>query len=133
MIVIAIPFGFQLHPIPMLYGLVLLALFGCGVAALSYALAIVARKNTSLFYMVSQSVALPLMLLGGVLLPFEGGPGWLVFASRLNPLTYLVEAERALFRGELFTTEVLWGTLVAVLTAVIGLWVGGRTIERARF
>lgn len=132
MIVIAIPFGFQLHVIPMLYGLVLLALFGCGVAALSYALAIVARKNTSLFYMVSQSIALPLMLLGGVLLPLEGGPSWLIVASRFNPLTYLVEAERALFRGELLTNEVLWGSAVAVLTAAIGLWAGGRTISRAR-
>lgn len=105
---LATPIGFQLHPIQMLYGLALLALFGCGVAALSYALAIVARKNTSLFYMVSQSVALPMMLLGGVLLPFEGGPWWLILLSRLIPLTYLVEGERALFRGELFTTEVLW-------------------------
>jgi ABC-2 type transport system permease protein len=133
MILLAIPFGFQLHPIQMLFGLVLLAFFGCGVAALSYALAIVARKSTSLFYMVSQSVALPMMLLGGVLLPFEGAPSWLVVLSRLNPLTYLVEGERALFRGELLTTEVLWGTVVAVLTAAIGLWVGGQTIERARF
>ena len=111
----------------------LLALFGCGVASLSYALAIVARKNTSMFYMVSQSVALPMMLLGGVLLPFEGAPPWLIVLSRLNPLTYLVEGERALFRGEMFTTEVLFGALVAVLTAVVGLWVGGQTIEKARF
>jgi ABC-2 type transport system permease protein len=133
MIVIGIPFGLQLFPIEMLYGLVLLALFGSGVAALSYALAIVARKDTSLFYMVSQSVALPLMLLGGVLLPFEGGPTWLVIASHFNPLTYLVEAERALFRGELLTTTVLWGSLVAVGVAVVGMWLGGRTMARARF
>ena len=133
MIVIAVPFGLQLHPIQMIYGLVLLALFGGGVASLSYALAIVARKDTGLFYMVSQSVALPLMLLGGVLLPLDQGPGWLVIASRLNPLTYLVEAERALVRGELLTLPVLWGTLVAAGVAALGLWLGGRTITRARF
>jgi ABC-2 type transport system permease protein len=133
MIVIALPFGLTLHPVQMVLGLVLLALFGAGVASLSYALAIAARKNTSLFYMVSQSVALPLMLLGGVLLPLENGPTWLLVASRFNPLTYLVEGERALFRGELFTLPVAMGVLVAVLTAVIGLWVGARTITRARF
>jgi hypothetical protein len=32
-------------------------------------------------------------------------PDWLYIASRFNPLTYLVEAERALFMGEVFT---LW-------------------------
>jgi ABC-2 type transport system permease protein len=131
MIVIAIPFGLRIFPIEMLYGLVLLGLFGVGVAALSYALAIAAKNNTSLFYMVSQSVALPLMLLGGVLLPLESGPGWLYIASRFNPLTYLIEAERALFMGELFGASVLYGTLVVVATLVIGLAIGGNAIRKA--
>ncbi len=127
LILLAWPFGLALHPIQMLFGLTLLALFGAGVAALSYALAIAARRSgRRLFYMVSQSVALPLMLLGGVLLPIENGPGWLYIASRFNPLTYLVEAERALFAGELFTSTVLWGVLVALGTAVVGLSIGAR-------
>ncbi len=131
MIVIAIPFGLSLLPLEMLYGLVLLGLFGVGVAALSYALAIAAKNNTSLFYMVSQSVALPLMLLGGVLLPLEAGPNWLYIASRFNPLTYLIEAERALFMGQLFSTTVLYGTLVVAATLVIGLTIGAAAIRKA--
>ena len=131
MIVIAIPFGLKLFPVQMLYGLLLLGLFGVGVAALSYALAIAAKDNTSLFYMVSQSVALPLMLLGGVLLPLETGPAWLYIASRFNPLTYLVEAERALFTGEVFSMAVLYGTLVVAATLVIGLAIGGNAIRKA--
>lgn len=131
MIVIGLPFGLALFPLEMLIGLVLLALFGAGVAALSYALAITAKHNTSLFYMVSQSVALPLMLLGGVLLPIENGPGWLYAVSRFNPLTYLVEAERALFAGELLSLTVGYGVLVALATAAVGLAIGARTIHRA--
>ena len=131
MIVIALPFGLVLHPLQMLYGLALLGLFGVGVAALSYALAIAAKNNTSLFYMVSQSVALPLMLLGGVLLPLESGPGWLYIASRFNPLTYVIEAERALFIGEFFSLTVLNGTLVVLAVLVIGLGIGGAAIRRA--
>ena len=131
MIVIAVPFGLRLFPIEILYGLVLLGLFGVGVAALSYALAIAAKDNTSMFYMVSQSVALPLMLLGGVLLPLESGPDWLFIASRFNPLTYLIEAERALFIGELFSMSVLYGTLVVAATLVIGLAIGGNAIRKA--
>jgi ABC-2 type transport system permease protein len=132
LVVIALPFGFQLFPLEVLVGLVLLGAFGVGVAALSYSLAIAARKNTGLFYMVSQSVALPLMLLGGVLLPIESGPGWLYIASRFNPLTYLVEAERALFVGQLFSAAVLWGALVAVVVCLVGLLVGSRMIERTK-
>lgn len=131
MIVIALPFGLVLHPLQMLYGLAMLGLFGVGVAALSYALAIAAKNNTSLFYMVSQSVALPLMLLGGVLLPLEAGPGWLYIASRFNPLTYVIEAERALFMGEFFSLTVLNGTLVVLAVLVIGLGIGAAAIRRA--
>lgn len=81
--------------------------------------------------MVSHSVALPLMLLGGVLLPMDLAPDWLYTASRFNPLTYLVEAERALFVGELWSTEVLLGSIVAFAVASAGLVVGGMTIRKA--
>ena len=81
--------------------------------------------------MVSQSVALPLMLLGGVLLPLESGPGWLYVASRFNPLTYVIEAERALFMGEFFSLTVLNGTLVVLAVLVIGLGIGAAAIRRA--
>jgi len=131
MILIALPFGLRLFPLEMLYGLVLLGLFGVGVAALSYALAIAAKNNTSLFYMVSQSVALPLMLLGGVLLPLETGPDWLYIASRFNPLTYVIEAERALFAGELLTPAVLAGTLVVLAVLAVGLGIGAAAIRKA--
>jgi hypothetical protein len=61
-----------------------------GAPVRPYALAIVARDDGGLFYLASHSVALPLMLLGGVLLPMEMPPGWLQAASRLNPVAHLV-------------------------------------------
>ena len=45
-------------------------------------------------------------------------PDWLCIASRFNPLTYLVEAERALLMGEVFSWPVLYGALVALAVAV---------------
>src|SRR5262249_52418048 len=108
-ILIATPFGLRLYPLPMLLGLALLLVFGVGVAALSYALAIAAKKDGSLFYIATHSIALPLMLLGGVLLPMTGAPHWLYALSRFNPLTYLVEAERTLFMGEVVNMSVLYG------------------------
>jgi ABC-2 type transport system permease protein len=131
MIAAALPFGLRLYPLPVLIGLALLLAFGIGVAALSYALAIASRKDGSLFYMITHSVSLPLMLLGGVLLPMDLAPRWLYIASRFNPLTYLVEAERTLFAGQILSLAVLRGVLVAALVALLGLTVGARTIRQA--
>jgi ABC-2 type transport system permease protein len=130
-IVVASPFGLKLYPLTMLIGLGLFLLFGIGVAALSYALAMATKRDGSLFYIVSHSVALPLMLLGGVLLPMTNAPNWLYIASRFNPLSYLVDAERALFRGELWTAEIGYGLAVSLVVAVIGLTIGSLTIRRA--
>ncbi|MDP4534741.1 ABC transporter permease [Alkalimonas collagenimarina] len=130
-IAVAAPFGLALHLLPMLLGLILLLVFGIGIASLSYALAIASKHDGGLFYMVSHSVALPLMLLGGVLLPMELAPDWLYMASRFNPLTYLVEAERALFTGVVFTPSVLYGALMAIAVALVGLMLGTLTIRKA--
>ena len=40
---VAVPFGFQLYPVHVVVGLLLLGIFGVGVGALSYALAIAAN------------------------------------------------------------------------------------------
>ena len=130
-IVVAAPFGLALYPLTMLIGLGLFLVFGVGVAALSYALAMATKRDGSLFYLVSHSVALPLMLLGGVLLPMTNAPNWLYIASRFNPLSYLVDAERALFRGELWTSDVGYGVAVAAVVAVVGLSIGSLTIRKA--
>ena len=130
-IVVASPFGLTVYPLTMLIGLGLFLLFGIGVAALSYALAMATKRDGSLFYLVSHSVSLPLMLLGGVLLPMTNAPNWLYVASRFNPLSYLVDAERALFRGEFGTAEIGYGFAVAAVVAAVGLTLGSLTIRRA--
>ncbi|MEO7221552.1 MAG: ABC transporter permease [Devosia sp.] len=130
-IVVAAPFGLTLYPLTMLIGLALFLIFGIGVAALSYALAMATKHDGSLFYLVSHSIALPLMLLGGVLLPMNNAPNWLYIASRFNPLSYLVDAERALFRGELWTAEIGYGLAVAAIVAFVGLTIGSLTIRKA--
>ncbi|MGH9272213.1 MAG: ABC transporter permease, partial [Ilumatobacteraceae bacterium] len=71
----------------------------------------------------------PLLLLAGMLLPIQGGPGWLTTLSALNPLTYVVDAQRSLFSGGLWTAEVAQGAVAAAAVAAIGLWVGTRTMQ----
>lgn len=126
---VAVPFGFALYPLHVLAGLVLLGIFGVGVGALSYALAIAARKTEWIFWVVQQSLLFPLLILSGMMLPLETGPEWMRLASLVNPLTYIVDAERALFAGTFADPAVLSGLVAALVTAAVGLAVGVRAIR----
>jgi ABC-2 type transport system permease protein len=129
--VVTVPFGFDLYPVHVLAGLVLLGVFGIGVGALSYSLALVTRKNEWVFWMVQQSLLFPLLILSGIMLPLESAPGWMKTASSFNPLTYVVEAERTLFGGTFVDRDVAYGALAAALTCVAGVAIGIRTIRRS--
>ncbi len=130
-VVLVLPVGFRLYPLGVLAGLLLLAIGGVGLGALSYALAISSKNREWLFYGVQQTLLFPLLLLSGMLLPVDMGPGWLQFLSRINPLTHLVQAERALFAGNFSDPSILYGTIAVVAVAVIGLIVGTRAMRRA--
>ena len=111
---VAVPFGFELYPAHVVVGLLMLGVFGVGVGALSYALAIAARKTEWIFWAVQQTLLFPLLILSGMMLPLESGPR--VDAggvARFNPLTYIVEAERTLFAGTMADLAVLYGFVAA--------------------
>ncbi len=130
-VAVVIPFGFRLEPAGALIGVVVLAAFGVGLGALSYTLALAVKAEDWIFWSVQQTLLFPLLLLSGMLLPIEDGPGWLRFLSKFNPLTHIVDAERRLFDGDVFDHHVLYGTVAAGLTAVVGLVVGVRAMQRA--
>jgi ABC-2 type transport system permease protein len=126
-VLVMLPFGFRLFPVGAIVGLALLVVFGVGLGSLSYALAIAVRKQEWMFWVVQQALLYPLMILSGMLLPLEAGPGWMRVAAAFNPLAYVVDAERALFAGH-FTADVAWGWLAALVTAAVGLGVGIRAM-----
>lgn len=126
-----LPFGFDLHLVGAALGLALAAGFAIGIGALSYALALAVKHNDWAFWLVQQTLMFPLLLLAGVLLPLDSGPGWLRAVSTVNPLRYLVDAERALFSGELWSGAVAGGIAAAVVTVAGGLLVGTRSMRRA--
>lgn len=130
-VLVMLPFGFRLHPLGALLGLVLLAVLGVGISSFSYALALAVRKQDWMFWVVQQTVLFPVMILSGMLLPLEGGPGWMRALARANPLTYVVDAERALFAGDLLAAPVLGGFVAAGVTAALGLTLGIRSMRRS--
>jgi ABC-2 type transport system permease protein len=128
-IALAIPLGFRLHPAGVLAGLALLVVFGVGLGAFSFVLAIRSAPSGTLFYVVSQILLMPLLLLSGVLLPTDSGPAWLRVIAHANPISYIVDAQRDLFAGALLTPAILYGTTASCLIAVLGLWAGTRAMR----
>jgi ABC-2 type transport system permease protein len=52
------------------------------------------------FQIIVQIIIMPLIFLSGVFFPVNNVPGWLELVSKINPLTYGVDAIRQLFLGE---------------------------------
>jgi ABC-2 type transport system permease protein len=130
-VLIAWPFGFTVSIPGMVAGLALLAVFGVGLGALSYSLALATKNREWLFWGVQQTLIFPLMILSGMLLPLDEGPAWMRAVATVNPINWVVQAERALFAGDLAAPEVLWGWIAATVLAAVGLWIGIRGMRRS--
>jgi ABC-2 type transport system permease protein len=129
-VAVCIPFGFELNLGGALIGLLILGGFCIGLGALSYTLALASKNQEWLFWTVQQTLLFPLLLLAGMLLPVDGGPGWLQTLSKFNPLTYVVNAERALFNGDIWASTTVTGAAAAAGVAALGLLVGVRAMNR---
>ena len=125
---VAVPFGFRPDVAGLVVGLAVLSVFCVGLGALSYALALAVKENQWAFWGVQQTLLFPLMLLAGILLPLTGAPGWLEVASKVNPLTYVVDAERALIAGT-WDGDAVAGAVAATITCVVGLVVGAKAMR----
>jgi ABC-2 type transport system permease protein len=130
MIVLAIPFGLHLDPAGAAVTIALLALIGLVTAPLSYTAALVLKSEDALAPVV-QGIALPLLLLSGILLPMALAPDWLRFIASLNPLTHAVDASRALFNGDWANPEVAIGVSITTVLAVLAVWLASRAFSRA--
>ncbi|WP_110181206.1 ABC transporter permease [Nocardioides solisilvae] len=130
-LVVVTPFSFDLHLGGVLVGALVLSLFSIGIGALSFALALASKGQDWMFWTVQQTFLFPVLLLAGVLLPVEDAPRWLQVASDLNPLTYVVEAVRALFAGTFPVDTVAAGFAGGAVVAALGVWVGVLAMRRS--
>ncbi|MDN3260674.1 ABC transporter permease [Streptomyces sp. CSDS2] len=124
-------FDLDASPTGLLLSLAISAVLAITLSSGSYALAMV-LKSEAAFPALMNAVLLPLLLLSGVLLPVSEqlAPGWLYNLARINPLTHVVDAERAAFRGDMSATGLLTGSLVLLVMAVLALLWGTRTFRK---
>ena len=130
LLVVSIPFGLRFEVIPVLIVLGLVALIGLTIASVAYACALWLKDENSYAPLVFTST-LPLLLLSGVLLPLTFAPDWLRKIAAANPLSYAVNAARALFNQHPGDPDVIKGLAIMAVLAVLALLVSVRQFGRA--
>ncbi|MFF8287762.1 ABC transporter permease [Streptomyces sp. NPDC016309] len=113
-----------------LIGFAFVAVLTVALASLSYALALKLPEPQG-FGPAVNAVAMPSMLLSGLMLPMALAPAWLDALSHLMPFRYLVDAVRAGYVGDYTGTAMLYGVLVAAGFAAVAVTVGTRVFRRA--
>lgn len=130
LILVALPMGLRASPLGALTTFVLLALIGLLMASCSYALAL-ALKNEDALAPTLNFFILPIQLLSGITLPLSLAPLWIRSMAAANPLSYAVDASRAMFNGDGVTQVVLRGFAVIAVLAMVAVWWAARSFRQA--
>jgi len=130
LVVLSIPFGLSINAGGLVIAFALLALVGLVMSPLSYTLALILGSEDALAPTVN-AIALPLLLLSGVMLPMTFAPDWLQTLARFNPLYHAVVATRDLFNSNFGDPEVVIGVAVMAVLAALMVAIGARSFSRA--
>ncbi len=132
LIAMAFLFGLRASVGGMLLGLVIVVLLGTACACASNALALTTKSEDVMAPLIN-SIALPVLLLSGILLPISaqsGAPDWLITLSDFMPTKYIVNATRDAFASDFATANVLWGIVWTLVLTGLAVWAGTRTFRK---
>lgn len=119
---LALLFGLRVAVGHILLAYLLLSLLALMATTLSYQISLKVRNEGALGPMIN-TVAQPVMLLSGVLLPLAIAPLWIQTIGGFNPFARATDAMRAIFRGDLGDAAVWQGTVIVLALAVVTvLW-----------
>jgi ABC-2 type transport system permease protein len=114
----------------LLLAYLMLALISLMTSALSYGVALAVKSEDALAPLMN-TVAQPVLLLSGILLPLTFAPGWLQGIADWNPFSWAVNGVRALFRGDLGAPDVWQGLVIMAVLAVLSLTWAARLFARS--
>ena len=126
---VAIPFGLRAPWGGVILAIAVVGGLGAAFASLSYAAALRLKSEDALAPLFN-GLAIPVLLLSGILLPMSLAPLWLQRVSDVNPLKHVVDAVRALFRGDLALSSIGWGVASAIGLVVVALAFGAQTFRK---
>ena len=130
LVLLSLPFGLTIDFAGVVVMLGLLALTGLLFASISYAVALAVRSEDA-YAPIVFTAALPLLLLSGVLLPLSLAPGWLRALAAANPLSYAVDAGRAIFNNHLGEASVTQGVVIMAVLALLASVIAARSFGRS--
>jgi ABC-2 type transport system permease protein len=130
LVALAVPFGLEINLGGVSVAFGMLVLIGIMMSPVSYILALVLKSEDSLAPVVN-GMAVPLLLLSGVMLPMSLAPDWLQTIARFNPLYHAVAAIRALFNASYGDGEIVTGLVLLVVLSMVTISLGARSFGRA--
>lgn len=131
LVALAVPFGLSVSVPGAAAAIVLVALLGLSLSALSNAMGLILQSEDALAP-ISNFFLVPVLLLSGILLPMGLAPSWLRRFSYIDPLRHTVDAARALFRGQLANATVVRGFVVTAALAALCVWIAARQFQRSQ-
>lgn len=115
--VLALPFGLRVGLGGLALAFLLLAILSLMSASFGYALAMWVRSEGTLGRVIL-TLANPIMLLAGVLLPLTLAPLWMLRIAKWNPFYWATNGMRALYAGQIGAFPV-WVSLVILVGLVM--------------
>jgi ABC-2 type transport system permease protein len=126
---IAVAFGLRVPLAGALITVGIVGLLGISLASLSYAAGLWLKSEDALAPLLNM-VAVPVLLLSGILLPMTLAPSWLRRLAQLNPVSHVVDGARAAFLNDFGNSSLVIGLISAAALAMLGLVVAVRTFQR---
>jgi ABC-2 type transport system permease protein len=118
-LVIALLIGATLmSPVQYLFTYIILFVFGVLISAFATTIALYLDDHDS-YSAFSTMISMPLFFTSSALMPYDVMPGWLAALARLNPLSYAIDAVRAIGTGIIPSLEVI--LLVGLSAVIVGI------------
>lgn len=118
--------GLTMNPLRILAAMAVVMLGAAFFACLSMTLAGLVRSRDRLMG-IGQAITMPLFFASNALYPVDVMPGWLHVLSKVNPLSYEVDALRALLIGTPFNPA---DFIVLLIAAILGICTAATLLRR---
>lgn len=125
----AIMLGLRVQPGNFLFALLLLSLMAVLSVSIGYDLVLLVPNESSLGTLIN-SIAQPVSLLAGVLIPLSVAPLWVRNVADWNPFAWGTNGMRAIFQGHIGTSVVWQASLIMGVVALVTLVLSSRLFSR---
>jgi ABC-2 type transport system permease protein len=126
---VATAFGLRVGFGDFLLALVLLALMVLLSVSVGYSLALLVPNESSLGTLIN-SIAQPITLLAGVLIPLTVAPLWIKEVADWNPFAWGTNAMRSIFEGHIGANVVWQASIIVPLVALVAVVLSSRLFNR---